>query len=108
MHDLLKALVDVSAKWKVIGVAFRLKSGKLKEIAASNQTGNPSDCLYEVLVNWVNRNYNTERFGEPTWRRVVEVVADSSAGDNAALARTIAMDHQREFNFFLHALKNIL
>ena len=39
------------------------------------------------------RNYNVERFGEPTWRAVVKVVAHPAAGDNCALALSIAKQH---------------
>ena len=49
--------------------------------------------MSEVLKNWLRRNYNVERFGEPTWRAVVEVVAHSAAGDNCALALSIARKH---------------
>ena len=89
----MKALTDISAKWKHIGIALRLKPAKLQEIAATH-LGNPSDCILEVLINWLNKNYNTEKFGEPTWRRIVEVVADPAAGDNAALAERITKEHQ--------------
>ena len=34
-----------------------------------------------------------ERFGEPTWRRLVEAVEDSVGGNDCALAQTIARQH---------------
>ena len=34
-----------------------------------------------------------ERFGDPTWRRLVEAVQDKVGGDNLALAQAIARDH---------------
>ena len=34
-----------------------------------------------------------ERFGEPTWRRLVEAVEDSVGGNDRALAQTIARQH---------------
>ena len=39
------------------------------------------------------KNYNVERFGEPTWQAVVKVVGCPAAGDNCALALTIATQH---------------
>lgn len=89
----MQVLVDVIAEWKVIGVAFRLKPSKLKEIEDSNR-GNSKDCLLDVLINWLNRNYNVTKFGVPSWRRVVEVVADPAAGNNVVLATSIAKKHQ--------------
>ena len=34
-----------------------------------------------------------ERFGKPTWRRLVKAVEDKVGGNNCALAQTIARDH---------------
>ena len=35
-----------------------------------------------------------ERFGKPTWRRLVEAVKDDMGGSNPALAQAIAKHHQ--------------
>ena len=40
------------------------------------------------------RNYNVERFGEPTWQRLVEAVGHPAGGANMALARDIARRHR--------------
>ena len=34
-----------------------------------------------------------ERFGKPTWKRLVKAVEDKVGGNNPALAQTIARDH---------------
>ena len=34
-----------------------------------------------------------ERFGKPTWRRLVEAVEDCVGGNNPTLAQTVAGDH---------------
>ena len=34
-----------------------------------------------------------EKFGKPTWRRLVEAVEDHVGGNNCALAQRIARDH---------------
>ena len=39
------------------------------------------------------RNYNVDRFGPPTWRKLVEIVEDPAAGNNKALADEIARKH---------------
>ena len=96
LHDVITLLKGVVTKWKAIGTAFRLKQSKLREIQVANH-GNPEDCLRSVLDNWLNRNYNVTKFGEPSWRRVVEVVADPAAGDNVVLARSIATAHSCKF-----------
>ena len=85
-------MIEVSTEWKPIGVNFGLKSSKLKEIEETHH-GNPKKCLFEVVTNWLNKNYNTSKFGEPSWRMVVDVVADPAAGDSSVLARSIASKH---------------
>ena len=41
-------------------------------------------CLFSAL--------QVERFGRPTWRRLVEVVKDHVGGNNVTLAQTIARE----------------
>ena len=38
-------------------------------------------------------SFQVERFGRPTWRRLVEAVEDHVGGNNRALAQTIAAEH---------------
>ena len=85
-------MMPVASSWKTIGRGLRIDSGHLNMIQESN-SGKPRDCLSEMLTCWLNRNYNVERFGEPTWRAVVKVVAHPAAGDNHALALSIAGQH---------------
>ena len=85
-------MMPVAGSWKTIGRGLRLDSGRLETINVSN-SGKPKECLSEMLTCWLKRNYNVERFGEPTWQAVVKVVAHPAAGDNSALALNIAKQH---------------
>ena len=89
LFDVIKDLTPVAARWKAIGIALRLKPGELNSI----NSGRPDECLGEVILNWLMRNYNVDRFGLPTWRKLVEVVEDPAAGNNKALADEIARKH---------------
>ena len=84
--------MPVASSWKAIGTGLRIDSGRLNMIQESN-SGKSKECLSEMLTCWLNRNYNVERFGEPTWRAVVKIVAHPAAGDNCALALSIAEQH---------------
>ena len=90
--DILTEMMPVASNWKAIGGGLRIESGRLETIQESN-SGKPKVCLSEMLTCWLKRNYNVERFGEPTWRAVVKVVAHPAAGDNCALALNIAKQH---------------
>lgn len=93
LFDVQKELNSVSAKWKNIGIALHLKPNTLDGINAYNNS-DPTTCLTSVITEWLKRNYNVERFGEPTWRWLVEAVDDPSGGANAALAMDIATRHK--------------
>ena len=88
-----KELNPVSAKWKSIGIALRLTPNTLDGIQAKN-SGDPSTCLTSMLTEWLNRNYNVERFGDPTWQRLAKAVGDPAGGENMALARDMASRHK--------------
>ena len=92
LFDLLKEMTSVAGSWKAIGIGLRISCGRLETIQNDN-AGNSRACLSAMLTCWLQRNYNMERFGEPTWRAVVKVVADSAGGDNHALALNIAEQH---------------
>ena len=85
-------LISVSAKWESIGIALRLKANTLDGIQTKN-CGDPTACLTSVVKEWLKRNYNVERFGEPTWQWLVKVVGDPAGGADKALARHIATRH---------------
>ena len=90
--DVLEEMMPVVNSWKAIGRGLRIDSGHLEMIQKDNP-GDSKECLSEMLTCWLKRNYNVERFGEPTWRAVVKVVARPAAGDNCALALSIAKQH---------------
>ena len=92
LRPVLKALIEVLSEWKPIGIGFGLKSSKLEEIEGTHHN-NLKKCLIDVITNWLRKNYDTVKFGEPSWRKVVEIVADPAAGDNVVLAKAIAEKH---------------
>ena len=79
----------MTARWKHIGLALRLDPSELKNIEKDNRDS-VEDCLTEVLTLWLNKAYNTERFGEPSWELLARAVAHPAGGNNPALAEEIA------------------
>lgn len=55
---------------------------------------NPKRCLREVVTKWLEKAYNTCRYGLPTWRTLVKAVSDPAGGDNPDLAERISEKHQ--------------
>ena len=93
LFDVKSELTPVAANWKSIGIALRLKHNILESTQAEN-SGNPTACLTSMVTEWLKRNYNVKKFGEPTWRKLVEVVGHPAGGANMALARDIARKHK--------------
>ena len=93
LYDVQKELIQVSAKWRSIGIALRLKPNILDGIEM-RYNGDPPTCLTSTLTEWLNKNYNVKRFGEPTWQALVKVVDDPAGGADMALARDMARRHK--------------
>ena len=93
LYDMKRELNPVSAKWKSIGIGLRLTPNILDDIQTWN-SGDSSVCMSSMLTEWLKRNYNVERFGEPTWKWLVDIVGDPAGGANKGLARSIAQRHK--------------
>ena len=81
----------VAVNWRSIGFALQLKCDVLDSIQAENSDN--AARLAAIVREWLMRNYNVERFGEPTWQQLVEALGHSGGGANVALAREIARRH---------------
>ena len=87
LFEVVSALHPVTAKWKEIGVALRLAPPDLDTIEKDNRDSDT--CLNKTVGLWLMQNYNTERFGEPSWSVLADAVANSAGGKYPALADTI-------------------
>ena len=93
LFKVLSELQPVTARWKYIGLALRLSPALLETIESDR--GNLQDRLTEVLTQWLNHNYDTKRFGEPTWELLAEAVGHPAGGNNSALADEIRQRHSK-------------
>ena len=78
-------------KWNKVGLALRLDPSVLSRIRKN--FSDVEDCLLEVLTQWLQKAYNTTRFGDPSWKLLVEAVAHPAGGNNPALAQQIALKY---------------
>ena len=91
LADTITELNDVAAKWRSIGVLLGIRDNQLEAIQL--QGDSPLDCLRQMLASWLRKNYSVERFGDPTWAKLVEAINHSAGGGNPHLACTIARKH---------------
>ena len=87
----MKEVRGVRHRWYELGVSLRIKVGDLD--AVQKDKPNPEEGLMAVMKLFLRKVYNVKRFGEPTWRRLVQAVQDDSGGEDRALAERIAREH---------------
>ena len=93
-HPHVRASIsDAAPKWHSIGLTFGLRPSTLDIIKAAN-FDDTEFCLNAVLAHWLNQDYQVSRYGEPTWRKLLMVIAHPTGGDNASLADSIAKGRQ--------------
>ena len=67
---------------------------------------NPDKCLEAVIVKWLQKCYNYQKFGSPTWKMLVKAVGDPAGGNNIALAETIAKKHPGMYSAVQYAFSS--
>ena len=84
-------LTDVQARYYEIGIMLHLKTSTLDEIR-TRSTSNTM-AMSSVIEEWLKGNYNTGRFGPPTWKMLVDVVANPNGGNNNGVAEKLSRRH---------------
>ena len=77
--------------WRGVGRALRLHPDLLNRIEANST--DVESRLERVLSEWLKREYDTTRFGQPSWQLLVSAVAHPPGGSDRALAEVIAGRH---------------
>ena len=95
MADVREEVFSIKSAYYNLGFSLRLEDSDLKWIR-KNCTGE-EDALTDVLLLWLRKQYNVERFGPPTWRMLVEAVDKESGGNDHELAKRIALKHAGKY-----------
>ena len=81
-------LINVLAHYREIGGRLHLSDDKLDEIDRKKM--NSASSMEAVIVEWLKKNYNNEKYGPPTWKALVAAVEHPAGGNNKAEAEKIA------------------
>ena len=92
IHDVLQEVVHIQAKYFQFGVQLGVPGQKLNAIRTTFNH-DIFQAFYEVLLVWLRHTYSVEKYGLPTWQKLVEAVDNPAGGDNHALAKSIASHH---------------
>ena len=91
LFDVHYELLNVAHNWRGVGRALRLHPDLLNRIEAN---ATDVECRLErVLSQWLKGEYDTSRFGPPSWELLVAAVAHPAGGKDQALAGRIARRH---------------
>ncbi len=91
-REVYAELWTIKANYYQLGIMLGLPPGELQTIRQAN-CQNIAQAFTEVLLAWLRQQYNVERYGLPTWQRLMEAVASPSGGSNCTLAEKIAENH---------------
>ena len=91
LREVRSQLIEVEVKWREIGLELGITDPQLETIEANNN--DVTSRLTAMLREWLNRSYNTSRYGEPSWQRLSEAVRHRAGGDNPRLADRILQQH---------------
>ena len=70
---MIDELDDVAHRWKSLGTALRVRHPVLVRIEKERRDDAQS-CLSDMVTEWLNQSYNTDRFGLPSWEILVNAV----------------------------------
>ena len=90
--DVMEEVISIKSAYVGLGRGLRLPAGKLSEIRKM-YPNDAEQALNDVLLLWLQREYNVDRFGPPTWRMIVKAVDSPAGGKDHKLAMKIARDH---------------
>ena len=65
---------SLAAKWEELSASLGLSKADIDGIR-ENRPRDSAGCWSDALSLWIKQNYSTQRFGLPSWRRLIEAVA---------------------------------
>ena len=80
---------SLASKWQQLSAYLGLNPSIIDRIK-SNFQGDCLGCLSEALKEWIKMNYDTERFGKPSWKTLLKAIAKI----DKQLFNRLATEHQ--------------
>ena len=101
----MEEVLDIKEMWFALGRSLRLRNddlGTIRRKFPNESDYDTEQALNDVLVLWLKKEYNVDRFGPPTWRMLVEAIDKRSGGNNHELAKQIALNHPAGIELYIH------
>ena len=65
---------SLAAKWEQVSGFLGLPLSLIDSIK-KNHLGDNIGCWNDTLKHWIKQNYNTAKFGEPSWKTLLKAIA---------------------------------
>ena len=88
-------LHPAAAQWEGIWLALTLSVNDL-DTTRARCSNDPERGLRATVQKWLNKNYDHEKHGNPSWKMLAEAVAHKCGGNNKALAEGITRRHGKQ------------
>ena len=82
----------LSDRWDSIGLMLGISIRTIKVIE-DNHPRNNHRCLREVLTHWLQKDYDYESNGNPSWLTLRDCIKSKNGGNDIALAVDITKEH---------------
>ena len=85
LGDVVDAVEPLASKWRRLSTKLRLKESTL-DVIERNNPGDVDGCLHKAMGEWLRLNYDHQRHGRPSWRRLAEAVSSLDYGLSEKIA----------------------
>ena len=83
---------SLCSRWDRISGFLGLRPSLIASIRRNNPNDN-AGCWNDALLEWISQNYNTEKFGDPSWKTFLTAVAKV----DKLQCKKLAANHQGSF-----------
>ena len=87
-----REVIGIQSNYYQFGIELGLPLREMDAVQNAFRQDIPR-AFMEVLQIFLKHRYNIEKYGPPTWRKLVEAVDSPAGGNNHALAKKIAENH---------------
>ena len=64
---------SIAAEWELLSAYLGI-SAKMIDIIKRDNSNKSLTCWNEALKQWIMRNYNTDKFDDPSWRSLLRAI----------------------------------
>ena len=87
-----REVLSIQSNYYQFGIELGLPLREMDAVQKAFRQDMPQ-AFAEVLKIFLKHRYNVQKYGPPTWRKLVEAVDSPAGGNNHALAKIIAEHH---------------